>query len=86
MHIADAIALGRRPAGMQPDEELVYDFSFELHRTQQVSDATWARAKALLSEKQILDLVATCGFYVLISMVLNVARAGIPDGGKLPLA
>ena len=51
MHIADAIAENRRPAGMQPEEELV----------------------------------ATCGFYVLISMVLNVARAGIPGGEEPPL-
>ena len=85
MHIADAIAENKRPTGMRPDEELVYDFSIELHRTQQVGDATWARAKALFSEAQILDLVATCGFYVLISMVLNVARAGIPGGEEPPL-
>ena len=85
MHIADAIAENRRPAGMRPEEEAIYDFSIELHRTQQVSDATWARAKALFSEAQILDLVATCGFYVLISMVLNVARAGIPGDEPPPL-
>jgi 4-carboxymuconolactone decarboxylase len=85
MHIADAIAERRRPAGMQPDEEAVYEFCTELHEAQQVSDATWARARALFSEQQILDLVATCGFYVLISMVLNVAQVGIPGGEPLPL-
>ena len=85
MHIADAIAERRRPEGMQPDEEAVYEFASELHRTQQVSDATWAKAKARFSEQQILDLIATCGFYVMISMVLNVARAGIPGGEAPPL-
>ena len=85
MHIADAIAVGRRPTGMQPDEEAIYDFSTELHQTQQVGDAVWARARALFTEQQILDLIATCGFYVLISMVLNVARAGIPGGEEPPL-
>jgi 4-carboxymuconolactone decarboxylase len=85
MHIADAIALNERPKHMQPDEEAVYEFSRELHRTMQVSDATWARARALFDEKQVLDLIATCGFYVLISMVLNVARAGIPGGEAPPL-
>jgi 4-carboxymuconolactone decarboxylase len=85
MHIADAIAERRRPAGMQPDEEAVYEFSRELHETQQVGDAAWAKAKALFSEEQILDLVATCGFYVLISMVLNVAQAGIPGNEPPPL-
>ena len=85
MHIADAIAAGRHPTGMQADEEAIYDFSVELHRTQQVCDATWARAKAVFSEKQIVDLVATCGYYVLVSMLLNVAQAGIPGGEPLPL-
>ncbi|HEY8069886.1 MAG TPA: carboxymuconolactone decarboxylase family protein [Burkholderiales bacterium] len=85
MHIADAIAAGRRPGGMQPDQEALYDFCIELHETQQVSDTTWARARALFSEQQILDLIATCGFYVLISMVLNVARPEMPGGEAPPL-
>ena len=85
LHIADAIAVNERPKDMQPDEAAVYEFSLELHRTMQVSDATWARARKLFSEEQVLDLIATCGFYVLISMVLNVARAGIPGGEAPPL-
>jgi 4-carboxymuconolactone decarboxylase len=85
MHIADALARNERPANMAPDEEAIYEFSLELHRTMQVSDATWAKARALFDEKQVLDLIATCGFYVLISMVLNVARAGIPGGEAPPL-
>ena len=86
MHIADAIAVGQRPQDMQPDEEAVYDFSVELHETQQVSDATWAKTRALFSEAQIVDLMATLGFYVMISMILNVAQAGIPGGEPPPLA
>ncbi len=85
MHIADAIAENQRPSGMQPEEEAVYDFCNELHRSRQVGDAAYARAKAQLSDAQILDLVATCGFYVLISMVLNVAQAGIPGNEPPPL-
>jgi len=85
MHIADAIAENKRPAEMSREEELVYDFSTELHRTQKVGDATWARAKEMFSEAQIMDLVATCGYYVLVSMILNVARAGIPGGEPPPL-
>ena len=85
MHIADAIAKHERPTGMSADEEMVYDFSTELLRSQQVGDATWARAKKLYSEQQNVDLVTTCGFYVLISMLLNVAQAGIPGNEPPPL-
>jgi 4-carboxymuconolactone decarboxylase len=85
MHIADAIAKNERPANMSAVEEAIYDFSTELLRTMQIGDATWVRMKKLFSEQQIVDLVATCGFYVLISMMLNVAQAGIPDGEPPPL-
>jgi 4-carboxymuconolactone decarboxylase len=38
--IADAIFDGRRPDGMAEDEEAVYNFTDELHRTKRVSDET----------------------------------------------
>ena len=38
--IADAIAQGKRPTGMQNDEEAVYNFCVELLNTKQVGDAT----------------------------------------------
>jgi len=45
--IIDAIAAGRRPTGMNEDQEICYDFTIELQRSKRVSDATYARAKAL---------------------------------------
>ena len=55
--IADQIALDQRPAsgpgGMAPDEEAVYEFCIELHRARRVSDATYAKARAQLSEQQV---------------------------------
>lgn len=84
--IAEALKLGRRPADMQPDEAVLYDFCVELSKRQFVSDATFARAKTLLGEQQVVDLVALTGFYIQVSMILNVAEAGIPGGGAPPLA
>src|SRR4029078_1467021 len=49
--VADAIAEGRRPATMPRDEEAVYNFATELLETKQVSDATFAAAKTVLSER-----------------------------------
>ena len=84
--IAEALKVGRRPVGMQPDEAAVYDFCVELSKRQAVSDATFARARTLLGEQQVVDLVALTGFYAQVSMILNVAEAGIPGGGAPPLA
>jgi 4-carboxymuconolactone decarboxylase len=83
--IADDLRLGKRPRAMQPDEAAVYDFCVELSKRQRVADATFDRAKALLGEQQVVDLVALSGFYAQVSMILNVAEAAIPGGGSQPL-
>ena len=83
--IADAIAQGQRPAGMDADETLVYEFSSELQQTQGVSDALHARAVARFGERGVVDLISVNGFYVLVSMCLNVDRTPVPPGTPLPL-
>ncbi len=83
--ISDAIAQGQRPAGMDADETLVYEFSSELQQTQGVSDAMHARAVARFGERGVVDLISVNGFYVLVSMCLNVDRTPVPPGTPLPL-
>lgn len=83
--IADDIAQGRRPARMSEDEALVYDVSRELHETHGLSDATYQRAFDRFGEKGVVDLIAVNGYYVLVSMTLNVDRTPLPAGVPLPL-
>ena len=83
--VAEAIAQGRRPAKMSADEAIVYDFSRELHETQGVSDASYKAALDRFGERGVVDLIAVNGFYVLVSMCLNVDRTPLPEGEKLPL-
>lgn len=80
--IADAIAEGRRPAGMAADEEIVYDFATELHVHKSVSDATYKRALDAFGEQGVVDLTAVNGYYTFIAMILNVARTQLPAGAK----
>ena len=47
--IIDAIAAGRRPSGMNEDQEICYDFTMELQRDKCVSDATYDRALTRLA-------------------------------------
>jgi 4-carboxymuconolactone decarboxylase len=83
--IADAIARGQRPEGMDADEALVYDFSTELQATRGVSDALYARAVARFGERGVVDLITVNGFYVLVSMCLNVDCTPLPEGTTDPL-
>jgi 4-carboxymuconolactone decarboxylase len=78
--IVDAIQNGRRPAAMEKDEEAVYTFCTELLNTKQVSDATFAAAKASVGEKGVVDLIGVMGWYQTVSMLLNVDRYPLPAG------
>lgn len=82
--IADDLAQNKRPANMKPDEELVYDFCTTLHRQHAVDDELFHRAIETLGERGVIDLVAASGFYVAVSMVLNVAQIPLPPGEKSP--
>ena len=83
--IADDIANGKRPANMKDDEAAIYDFCTQLHRNKKVDDATFNRVKALFGEQGPIDLVIVSGYYVAVSMTLNIAEVPIPDGKPLPL-
>jgi len=78
--VCDAIAQGRRPSPMPPDEEAVYNFATELLEKKQVSDATFDAAKKLLGEKGVVDLISLMGWYGTVSMYLNVDRYPLPEG------
>lgn len=84
--IARDVAEGRRPADMDADEQLVYDFSTELLRSQRVSDATYARAVARFGEQGTIDMTSVAGFYTFMAMVLNTARTPLPPGVSLALS
>ena len=81
--IAQAIADGRRPSGMSADEEIVYEFSTELHSHKSVSDATYKRALETFGEQGIIDLTAANAYYTFNAMMLNVARTSLPAGAKV---
>lgn len=83
--IAQDIAEDRRPAKMDADEAIIYDFSQELHENQSVSDANYQRALDRFGERGVFDLIAVNGFYSLVSMCLNVDRTPLPEGVPPPL-
>jgi 4-carboxymuconolactone decarboxylase len=82
--IADDLKANIRPRGMQPDEEIVYDVSMELSKNHKISDDLFARAKAVLGERQLVDLVAVNGTYVMVAMLLAVGEVTVPAGKAEP--
>jgi 4-carboxymuconolactone decarboxylase len=84
--IIAAVAEGRRPVGMTDDEEMAHDFCIELHHNRCVSDACYARIVKRFGEQGVIDMIALCGYYTLLGMVMNVARTPLPGGKPAPLA
>ena len=80
--VIDAIAAGKRPANMQPDEEAVYNFGNELLKTKQVSDAAFKAVVEKFGERGAVDLTGVMGYYCFVSMMLNIDRYPLPAGDK----
>ena len=76
--VIDAVAKRERPE-MADDEAAVHDFCQELHRDQNVSDATYQRVISLFGERGVVELIGISGYYTMVSMTLNVARIQIPE-------
>ena len=74
----------KRPSNMAEDEAVVYDFVTELTTTKKVSDETYARAKKIFSDQQIVDLTAVAGNYVIVAMLLAMAEESTPPGKEAP--
>jgi 4-carboxymuconolactone decarboxylase len=83
--IISDIREGKRPASMQPDEAIVYDVVTELLNKRQLSDDTFGKARQILGEQQVVDLVAVAGFYVMVSAVVIAGRVAIPNGAPAPM-
>lgn len=83
--VCDAIAEGRRPSAMPPDEAAVYDFATELLEKKEVSDATFDAVRKVLGERGVVDLISVMGWYGTVSMYLNVDRYPLPQGTQAEL-
>jgi 4-carboxymuconolactone decarboxylase len=76
---------GRTPKSAARDERAIYDFFQELYKTRRVSDRTYKRVRAVLGgDAATVEFVGILGYYVLVSMILDVFRMSPPAGEPLP--
>jgi 4-carboxymuconolactone decarboxylase len=83
--LMDDLRQCRRPAAMQDDERLVFDYCIQLSLNHRVPDALWREAVTSMGEQAVIDLTVLSGTYVMVSMLLNATQVGIPKGGAEPL-
>jgi 4-carboxymuconolactone decarboxylase len=75
---------GRPPKSAPRDEMAIYAFVKELYATRRVSDAAYARVHKLIGDAGMVELVGILGYYVMVSMTLNVFRMPLPEGSAPP--
>ncbi len=80
--VVNAIGRGEEPEFSAADERVVYAAVRELVTTGQLADANYAAAHDLLGDTGTVYLVALCGYYSLISYVLNAFRVPLPAGAE----
>ena len=83
--IVTAIAKGREPEGMPADEAAVYAFCREVHASGRAGDAAFDAVRSRFGLDGALELIALCGYYSLMAMVLNTAGMPLPDNAPPPL-
>jgi 4-carboxymuconolactone decarboxylase len=82
--VADDLKANIRPRNMAPDEEVVYDVCMTLSTRHEISDELFKRAKAVLGEQQLVDLVAVSGTYVTVAMLLSLGEESSLADKPLP--
>ncbi len=76
--VVDAIGRGEEPPFTSDDERIVYVVARELADAGQLSQASYDAACGLLGEAGMVELVSLCGYYTLISYVLNAFTVALP--------
>ena len=82
--IINAIRDDRAPT-VSGDEATVYAFCREAHANGRVSDATFDKARSAFGLDGAVELLALCGYYSLMAMVLNTAGLPLPGNAEPPL-
>lgn len=80
--IVEAIRTRRIPTITRADEKLVHDVTSEILDEQALSDETYARAKALLGEAVLIELIFSIGFYDMVGITLTSFDVPTPDGSR----
>ena len=78
--VVDAIGRGEEPPFEADDERAVYAVARQLADHGQVDSGAYAAAHRLLGDAGMVELVSLCGYYTLVSFLLNAFTVPLPPG------
>ena len=78
--VVDAIGRGEEPPITAEDERAVYTAARELVTSGRLNQQAYDTAHELLGDEGMVELVSLCGYYTLISYLLNAFDVELPAG------
>jgi 4-carboxymuconolactone decarboxylase len=78
--VVDAIGRGDDPPFTADDERVIYAVVRELTSTGQLAQERYDAAHRLLGDAGMVELVSLCGYYTLVSYLLNAFDVPLPPG------
>ena len=80
--VVDAIGRGEEPPISAGDERVVYAAVRELVTSGRLARPAYDAAQRLLGDEGMVELVALCGYYTLVSYLLNAFEVPLPPGAS----
>ncbi len=80
--VVDAIRDGAEPSFDRDDERIVHAVARQLATTGTIDESAFRDAQRLLGDRGVVELVALCGFYALVSYTLNALDVPLPPGAE----
>jgi len=78
--VVDAIGRGEDPPFEADDERAVYTVARQLSHSGRLDQAAYDAAHRFLGDAGMVELVSLCGYYTLISYLLNALTVPLPPG------
>ena len=78
--VVEALRTGAEPLFQSDDERTAHLITHDLLRHHRVDDARYAEGVAAFGETGMIELVATVGYYCLVSLTLNAFRVPLAEG------
>ena len=82
--VIEAIHAGQVPRLSDESERLTFEFSQSVLRKHRVAQRLYADTAKALGDESMVELVTLLGYYVMISMTLNVFEVALPAGETSP--
>ena len=80
--VVDVIGRGGDPPFEAEDERVIYTAAREITGTSRLGQDTYDAAQRLLGNAGMVELVSLCGYYTLISYLLNAFTVPLPPGAQ----